>query len=77
MSSTYHQAHSFEEFKDDYWFYTDDLYTLHPKHFIVFSGDTATLCPKSFDVLYAGPAYELVKVDGEWYFTGKSNFYLD
>ena len=51
MSPVYHQTHSFEEFKDNHWFSTDRLYTLHPEYSIQFSGDTATLYPNHYDFL--------------------------
>lgn len=81
MSPTYRRTNSVEDFQDGYFFSKGFLHTLHPKRSVTISFDrgSATLYPNRYDFFdfYVGPVYELVKVDGEWYFTGKSDFIMD
>lgn len=86
MSPEYRQTHSPGQFSTD----EDpryDLYSninamgceLSPHHHVQISGDNAVLYPNrcAFMEVYGGPAYELVKVNGIWWFTGKSTWYSD
>jgi hypothetical protein len=79
MSPEYRQTHILKEFLEDYSFHIHGWDTLHPEHSVMLSGNRATLYPRRYDFFdfYVGPSYELVKVDGEWYFTGEANYSVD
>jgi hypothetical protein len=86
MSPEYRQANSLDQFKADKNL-QDGLYynieawgcELSPGHRVEVSVSSAVLYSERYPFmeLYGGPAYELVKVDWAWWFTGKSIWYTD
>jgi hypothetical protein len=79
MSPEYRQTHPIDEFQygisgseGESWL------ALHPKRYLKISGDKAYLYPgNQWVIFWAGPTYELVKVKGEWYFTGEYTWSYD
>ncbi len=76
MSPTYRQSHTREDFKfwmDPTWF------TLRPHYYLETAGNRAKVYPRSchaFDLM-SGPIFDLVQLDGVWYFTGTYDWPLD
>jgi 4-amino-4-deoxy-L-arabinose transferase-like glycosyltransferase len=86
MTPEYRRTHTLNEFVLDEelksGLYNDiDLWgcSLDPKYSIDVSGNQAIVWPghNAFMEWYGGPSYELERIDGEWYFTGESEWYVD
>lgn len=78
MSPEYRKTHTLGDFATDVNFSGADWLTLHPNHRLTIRGDTATLYPRDqSDRPWSGPEYTLIKLDGQWFFTGGSFWYLD
>ncbi len=83
MSPTYHQTHSLGFFENERGFTDNEgfgLTPLDPKHCTKVTGDTALLYPRDcsgFLKLWRGYAYEFVRINGEGYFIGNYEWYLD
>jgi len=86
MTPEYRRTHTLNEFVLDeelkFGLYNDiDIWgcSLDPKYSIDVSGNQATVWPgrNVFMEWYGGPSYEMEQVDGEWYFTGESEWYVD
>jgi hypothetical protein len=83
MSPAYRLGHTIEQFKQERGYAADDslgLTALHPNHCLRVNGEQAILYPRDcsgFLTFWTGYAYELVRVNGEWYFSGNYEWYTD
>lgn len=79
MSPDYRQIHTLEQFISDSGTFGEEWLELHPNYSLKFSGNRAYLYPQNAanPFFWSGPEYELIKIEGVWYFTGNYTWHLD
>jgi hypothetical protein len=86
MSPDYRQTHTIREFQQGPEL-LGDVFTglntigcdLDDESSISIFGNRATICPEPTPLFdwYAGPTYDWKRIEGEWYFTGESEWSVD
>ena len=76
MSPSYQQSHTPQDLLH-HW--TGLWYHLQPHYYLEITGNQARVYPRqcnAFDLM-SGPIFELIQIDGRWYFTGIYDWPLD
>jgi hypothetical protein len=77
MSPDYRQNHSIQAFIDNPAFIAEEELQAEFSVINAPSGHKEVLPENPVRGWLVGPGYELVEVEGQWYFTGDSSYYVD
>lgn len=81
MTPKYRELYTLDEFRSEFGFLEGATWLiLHPNRSLKLSDSKAYLYPRNrltMEILWAGPEFELEKIEGVWYFTGEYEWYYD